>query len=66
MVSVSSISMQGLAGDLYPISNGIEDVDRHLVALGERYATDPGLRDVYEHDSDLLLDLRRVLERLHD
>lgn len=65
---VTCVSMQGLAGDLYPIS-GIEDVDAHLVALEDRFKTSkdrfPGLKEIYEHDRDLLLDVRRVLERVH-
>lgn len=52
------VAMQGAAGDLYPFAN-IDDIDAHLAALAEREIP----ADVYEHDRDLLLDVRRVLER---
>lgn len=58
LVEVTCVSVQGMAGDLYPLSN-IDDVDAHLVTLEERDLP----KEVYEHDRDLLLDVRRVLER---
>lgn len=64
---ITCVAMQGLVGDLYPIS-GVEDVDAHLAALEERFRTSkdrfPGLKAIYLHDQNLLLDARVALTKV--